>query len=235
MKILAIGNSFSQDATAQLQLLSDKITVRNLFIGGCSLERHWHNAEGDLAEYRYEENGAACRPALISISEALRAEAWDVVTFQQCSGKSGLIDSYYPYLPSLTAYVRRFTPAKQVFFQTWAYETDCEHAEYPNYHHNQQEMFRMIVETTREISRREGLPLLRGGEALQALRATPCFDYAHGGLSLNRDGFHLSCNYGRFFMAALWHKYFLGTLPAFLDRADLSVPFATMRGVLEKF
>ena len=47
MNILAIGNSFSRDATAYLhQLLTAsgmENTVVNLYIGGCSLERHWQN------------------------------------------------------------------------------------------------------------------------------------------------------------------------------------------------
>jgi len=40
IKILAIGNSFSQDATALIELLTDKIYVRNMCIGGCSLKQH---------------------------------------------------------------------------------------------------------------------------------------------------------------------------------------------------
>ena len=47
MRILAIGNSFSQDATAMLQpvLAASGIQaeVVNLYIGGCPLERHWQN------------------------------------------------------------------------------------------------------------------------------------------------------------------------------------------------
>ena len=47
MNILAIGNSFSQDATRYLQKIAradgEKISVINLVIGGCSLERHYLN------------------------------------------------------------------------------------------------------------------------------------------------------------------------------------------------
>ena len=47
MKLLAVGNSFSQDActflhqTAQAQGLDLEVT--NLYIGGCSLEMHYQN------------------------------------------------------------------------------------------------------------------------------------------------------------------------------------------------
>ncbi len=44
MNILAIGNSFSQDATRYLYdiALSDNVNIKvvNLYIGGCSLELH---------------------------------------------------------------------------------------------------------------------------------------------------------------------------------------------------
>ena len=47
MKILAIGNSFSQDATRYLREIAksngDKIKVINLFIGGCPLYKHYLN------------------------------------------------------------------------------------------------------------------------------------------------------------------------------------------------
>ncbi len=47
MKILCIGNSFSTDATTYLSRVaaSAGITLEtyNLYIGGCSLERHWNN------------------------------------------------------------------------------------------------------------------------------------------------------------------------------------------------
>ena len=44
MNILAIGNSFSQDATTYLHQVAkadgEDITVINLYIGGCSLYKH---------------------------------------------------------------------------------------------------------------------------------------------------------------------------------------------------
>ena len=47
MNILAIGNSFSQDATRYLKQIGDSsltdLYVVNLYIGGCPLERHADN------------------------------------------------------------------------------------------------------------------------------------------------------------------------------------------------
>ena len=58
MNILCIGNSFSQDATRYLhQVSGEEIFVRNLYIGGCSLERHYNNIVGNIADYDYQKNG----------------------------------------------------------------------------------------------------------------------------------------------------------------------------------
>ena len=47
IKILAIGNSFSQNATELLQLFDNDLYVRNLYIGGCNLKKHTDNAASD--------------------------------------------------------------------------------------------------------------------------------------------------------------------------------------------
>ena len=54
IKILAIGNSFSQDATHYLHQIAaaDQVDMKvvNLYIGGCSLERHWNNIQNKASE-----------------------------------------------------------------------------------------------------------------------------------------------------------------------------------------
>ena len=60
MKILSIGNSFSQDAHRWLYDIAatdnfDMETV-NLFIGGCSLETHWNNVINKKSDYEMYGN-----------------------------------------------------------------------------------------------------------------------------------------------------------------------------------
>ena len=49
LRILAVGNSFSEDATYYLHQILEIAGVENqvvnLYIGGCSLEKHWRNIE----------------------------------------------------------------------------------------------------------------------------------------------------------------------------------------------
>lgn len=86
IKLLSIGNSFSQDTQAYLHDMAAaggiSIKAGNLYIGGCSLKQHWENASGDHAAYSYEENGTETG-RIVSIRQALQQDDWDIVTFQQ--------------------------------------------------------------------------------------------------------------------------------------------------------
>ena len=45
---------------------------------------------------------------------------------------------------------------------------------------------------------------------MQALRREPEFDYAAGGRSLCRDGFHMDLIYGRYLLGAVWFEALSG-------------------------
>ena len=233
MKILAIGNSFSEDATALLQLLAPELFVRNMYIGGCSLQRHCSEAQNNAASYIYEENGADSVGHLITLQDALTREKWDVITVQQVSGQSGRLESYYPYLPELISYVRKYSAAEIVFHQTWAYDHDTDHPDFALYGKNQQTMRSAIKEASETASQREGLRVIPVGEMIALLRRTPVFDKQNGGLSLTRDGYHLSLNYGRYAAALVWCYFFTGKWPEALKEYD-SKPFRTIYKTLYK-
>ena len=113
LRILAIGNSFSQDATHYLAGLAAAdgtvMRVYNLYIGGCSLERHWTNIENDAADYPLEIDGASTE-RYVSVREALALEDWDVIVTQQASHDSGLPETYHPYLENMLAWLRERAP-----------------------------------------------------------------------------------------------------------------------------
>ena len=230
MKILSIGNSFSQDSTALLQLLTDKITVRNLYIGGCSLDMHAANIENDAAKYELQENGEKMQNALVSVKEALTSDKWDYITVQQVSGRSGVYESFYPYLGELLDYVRKYSDAEIVLHETWSYEIGSGHPDFAIYNSDREQMAQAIKETYEKVSAKENLRIIRVGEAVRKLRAKPSFDYENGGLSLTRDGFHLSLSYGRLLAASVWCKFFTGEIPQYFNNENLSQP---MREVLE--
>jgi hypothetical protein len=213
IKILAIGNSFSQDATAYLYDIAkaDNVVLKvvNLYIGGCSLETHWRNIETDSALYEYELNGHST-DRKVSIKEALSEEDWDYVTLQQVSNDCGRIDSFYPYITEISDYVKGFVPqAEQLLHQTWAYELDTDHSAFINYNNNQVVMYHALTDTYQKVAEDLSLNIIPCGKVIQSLRTYPIFDYENGGLSLCRDGFHMSLVYGRYAVAATWYELIL--------------------------
>ena len=218
MKLLSIGNSFSQDAQSWLHRIAVAngvvLETTNLVIGGCSLETHWNHVLDGEKEYWLEMNGTGVGRQ-VSLEEGLALDTFDVVTLQQASHYSGRPQSYVPYLPNLVAYVREKQPGAQLYFhQTWAYEIDSDHGGFLNYNRDQQEMYRRIGDCTEMACRLIDATVLPSGPVVQYLRENaPEFDYKNGGLSLNRDGFHLSWDYGRYAAAATWFKVLTGKIP----------------------
>lgn len=213
IKVLAIGNSFSEDALEHLHGIAkaggvDMITG-NLYIGGCSLETHWNNACTDAKAYDFYKTGEASKPA--SIREVLEGEKWDYVTMQQASHYSGMQDTYYPYINFLSDYVKTYAPqAEQIIHQTWAYEIDSDHPCFKHYLNDQKIMFSAIKDAYNKASEKLGLRLIPCGEAMQKARIKSFFDYKNGGKSLCRDGFHASLIHGRYLLAAVWYEVLTG-------------------------
>ncbi|MBQ2667136.1 MAG: DUF4886 domain-containing protein [Clostridia bacterium] len=215
MNVLSIGNSFAQDAQRWLHQLAAQHGVEllavNLYIGGCSLETHHRNWQNSAPLYDLQINGEVTGRK-VSIQEALAMNTWDVITLQQVSQDSGRPETYEPYLTTLAEAMRAEQPNVQLYFhQTWAYETDSDHGGFANYDRDQNKMYDAILRTSAWAGERIAAPLLRVGTVVQALRrCVPEFDYAAGGKSLCRDGFHLSLDYGRYAAAAVWLRTLTG-------------------------
>lgn len=211
MKILSIGNSFSQDAHGWLKPVcesaGEEVYAVNLYIGGCPLELHWTNFTENKADYAYEINGEYQKMA--SIKDTLKEENWDVITLQQASHDSGQPQTYVPYLCDLAAGIREICPdAKLCIQETWAYEVDSDHGEFYRYHNSQREMYTRLRDCYEMAGKLIGADVIPVGDVIQYLREqVPQFDYENGGLSLNRDGFHLSWDYGRYAAALTWYGF----------------------------
>jgi len=214
MKILAIGNSFSQDATHYLHQIAAAddvdIKVTNLYIGGCSLERHWNNIQSEAEEYLLEENGCSMEK-YVSIQEALCMEEWDYVVTQQASRDSGIMETYHPYLECIMEYVKEKLPKTEfILHETWAYEIDSLHPCFCIYKQNQQEMYEKLSEAYRNVAKQVGIRLIPCGDVIQELRRKKPFIYGNGGMSICRDGYHMNVIYGRYLLAATWYKTLTG-------------------------
>ena len=155
--ILAIGNSFSQDAVEQylyelFEAAGIKAVIGNMYIGGCSLETHWSHAQSGKGAYAYRKvaDGVKRERSDVALTTALADEKWDFVTLQQASGKSGVYSSYNPYLPNLIAYLKGKVDVPVWFHQTWAYMQGSNHAEFPTYGSDQTTMYNAIMSAVQQ-------------------------------------------------------------------------------------
>ncbi len=211
--ILAIGNSFSRDATAYLYDICENmgisVHVVNLYIGGCPLERHWSNIERDERAYQYQENGVVT-DRYVSISEVLHSKPWDFIVTQQSSHDSGWLDTYEPFAGLIFDYLKKEVPGAQICMQqTWAYETDSDHGCFIRYNRDQQEMYNRSRANYNLIADKYGIPLIPCGDVIQNIRKHAEFDTSKGGKSICRDGFHMHFLYGRYALACTWAKTLL--------------------------
>lgn len=208
MNILAIGNSFSQDATRYLHRIARSdgfdLKVTNLYIGGCSIERHFRNMLSEKEVYELQFNGE-CTGFNVSLKEALLNRQWDYITIQQASNFSFDYDTYQPYLDEVCAYIRKLAPkAKLLIHQTWAYEQGSERLANTNKYTDQADMFKDIENAYKKAAKAVNAEFtIKSGELMQKLLAS-------GIPSVHRDGFHLSQGLARYAAGLLWYALLSG-------------------------
>lgn len=216
IKILAIGNSFSEDAIEHyLYGLAKaggiKVIIGNLYIGGAPLDLHWKNASTDKSAYEYRKvdvDGKKERFPKTSISKALADEDWDYISFQQASPKSGQADTYVEPLPLLFKYVkeRATNPnVKYVLHQTWAYAQNSTHKGFANYNKDQMTMYNGIIDASKKAMKLVPFNILvPAGTAIQNARTSFIGD------NMCRDGYHLDLNVGRYTASCTWYETIFG-------------------------
>ncbi len=215
LKVLAIGNSFSNNTTRFLYDIAkaegvENIVLGRLHIGGCSLQKHVYCANTNAPDYAYFKNttGTWEKVENATLLYGLQDEEWDIITMQQNSGNSGLLDSYEPYLSQLIEYVNtnKTNPdAKLVWHMTWAYQQNCDQSTFANYANSQDVMYRCIIEANRQ--KIVGNPAFSGiipaGTAVQNARTSFLGD------TLTKDGYHLN-ELGEFIGGYMWYATFTG-------------------------
>ena len=207
MKILSIGNSFSQDAHTYLYKFAkaEGVTFKcvNLYIGGCTLRTHYLNMLSGARAYELQFNGQMTG-IKISIADALTSDDWDVITLQQASHKSFSYPSYTPYLESLAEYVRKYCPHAKIYIhETWAYEAGSARLANVGY------------DTPEDMQRDVRVAYADAASAILADGIIPSGDAMlaaiHGGITkIHRDTFHASLGAGRYLLALTWYKALTG-------------------------
>ena len=206
-KILVISNSFGQDANRYLygicRSAGEEIKVVTLYIGGCTLYRHYRNMLSDEAAYVLHVNGVDTG-FKVSLKEALLNDEWDIVTFQQASPKSGDYESYEPFLTELSAYVKKLVPkAKQYIHAIWGW-SDSKLA-----------LSHLPYETAKQMYAADHAAYKKAAVAISAdgyIPATAAMEklYARLGDAAYRDGFHANLGSARYMLALVWYMTLFG-------------------------
>lgn len=230
LKILCIGNSFSEDTTAYLAEIALKlgfsnVKAANLYVGGCSIRQHCMHAEKDMPVYRYDVNEGEgwSRTNAYKISDAILSDDWDWICIQHGTGdKSRYTElASYDKLPWLVAYIKKLAPCKTkiAFNMTWVGEPDFPHEEIRHYGGNQLLIYEKIAGLTKDhILTLPGIDAVAPtGTAIQNARTGEI------GL-LTRDGYHLSLETGRYIAGMIFIKALTGAdisdLPWIHDEDD---------------
>ena len=221
LKVLSIGNSFSQDAQRYLYEIAKRNGVAlktvNLLIGGCSLRTHYLNVIDNKADYLFEFNGKNTG-IKVSVDQALASDDWDVITLQQVSTSSIKYETYTPYLEFVYEHVKKCCPRAKVYIhQTWAYEEGSDGLKNIGY--------RSSVDMFEDIKR----SYIKAAQAINADGIIPSgqvlFNAAQMGINkVHRDTFHASLGVGRYMLALTWYKLLTGNDIAGDSFSDFDAP-----------
>ena len=231
MKILAIGNSFSQDATRYLYGIAradhQPMKVVNLYIGGCPLDRHYRNMLSGERAYSLELNGVSTGFS-VSLDEALYSDQFDVVTLQQLSQAAPYYKTYQPYLDALAAHVRRAQPTARLYMQqTWAYEAGshrlCEELKFSQ----PEEMLSLLRAAYATAAAAVGADIIPSGETMLQLSRL-------GIEKPHRDTFHASLGVGRYALALTWYGKLTGRDFSENTFRDFDVPVSEQEVAIAK-
>jgi len=218
VKVLAIGNSFSQDAIENYlfdisQSAGKKVMIGNLYIGGAPLELHLKNAHNNVKAYSFRTialDGTKKTVEEVSIQQAIESDNWDYISLQQASSFSGKYNIVMESLTDLWTYVyAHMNPdTKLVYHQTWAYQQDSKHKGFDAYGNDQQVMYDSIMNVTSKIDKSKDFAfIIPSGTAIQNGRSSSIGDH------YTRDGYHLNLDYGRFTAALTWYAKLFGLDP----------------------
>ena len=215
IKVLAIGNSFSEDAVEQYlyelaAAQGDSLIIGNAYIPGCSIDRHYDNIKSGKKEYAYRKivGGERTEERGVELSRIILDEPWDVITLQQASKSSGVAESY-TNLPLLKRAVKLLATNPQVEFlwhMTWSYANSYKDERFETYGNDQKKMYADILNAVRnEVPKAIITRIIPSGTAIQLVR------YRLGDI-LNRDGLHLSYTLGRYVVACTWCEVLTGRI-----------------------
>lgn len=189
MKVLTVGNSFSQNACWYLTELASagghELVIGHADIGSCPFDKHLalaqiHEADpNDPAGKPYGDQWPVM-PGMEglrkSLKEMLAMEEWDIATIQQFSWISDDYSTYQPYAGKLCDYIRNYSPQTEiVIHKTWAYR--CDDPRFASGTDSQENMYKNLSDAYQRVASEIGLRVIPVGDAFFEIDTDPVWGY----------------------------------------------------------
>lgn len=213
-KVLAIGNSLTNDATQYLGDILKNAGVENAVIGrlfwsGCTINQHWKHITEFAEVYDYGENvnGVWQSYGKYNVQMALEKYDWDYIILQETIA-SVTYQSSYKNLKDLVSYVKGTNPKAELAWQLmWAYQAETE-SKWCRYRTKEEQilMYDQIISTYKSYVRhyKDIEHLIPSGTAVQNLRTSNIGD------TITTDGLHMTHSHGRYITALTWFAALTG-------------------------
>lgn len=217
LKILSIGNSFSEDALLYLPgLLSeagiDDVTLGNLYCYGASLVEHleYYEKNRPVYAFRVSQNGEPWKTVADDCvaAEAVRFAEWNVIVLQE---RPSLLASFEsatePCIGNLVHRIRSDCSVARPTFcwhMTWAFSSDCTNDRFAAFGFDPDAMYRTLSECARvQLAGKLGFHVIPSGTAIENLRIT---SVNNPPADLMRDGYHADYGAGCYTAACTWFE-----------------------------
>lgn len=225
LKVLAIGNSFTQDSTTHLWGIcrdagvTGQLVVANLYTGNCNLDRHWSNITSGTKYEQYQKYTATTAVVTSNshtVKEALLDEDWDFIVLHQTSGSTGQAETFTK-LNNIISYISSYSDATLLWHMPWAYQADSTHSEFPKYGNDQMKMYDAMIQRVKDTI----LPMNKFADIIPTATSIQNLRTSFVGDLVTRDGYHLDYGFGRYTAALTWYAILTG---GDVDAADYWVP-----------
>lgn len=209
LKILAIGNSFTENATDFLpglvkRINQDEVCIARLVRSGCSLNMHWKSHVLNTPDYKFYYSGAGEWNNIINVTidDALASLEWDIIVIQQLSGESGEYSTYQPALDFLVALFYESNPdSKLAWHYTWAYVGGANHKDFHRYDNNPFKMYEAILNAGDRASAAMDIRI-PSTQLIWRMRE----EYTEVADGFSEDGIHVTDKNARYALSCLWYE-----------------------------
>lgn len=206
LRILAIGNSYTEDGTAYIQeimddlgISPDRYCVYTLVHSAATLQYWWEEMEGNAF---CDANRVAGNLKVESNDRTMRSfisQPWDVVVVQQYSGDAIDYKTFNPYLRQIITFVRQYCSNPHVAFAWQMVHSYM--SGFAALYSSSINRWRMLAYATAQMMVYDGIDIIiPTGTAIQLARNTSL----NNPTELTRDGTHLGYGVARYIAACSW-------------------------------